>query len=36
MLGNRLKLREDAGRPVLHTRPSAKVSWRAGAETSID
>ena len=24
-LGNRLKLREEPGRPVLHTRPSAKV-----------
>lgn len=26
MLGNRLKLREEPGRPVLHTRPSAKPS----------
>src|ERR1022692_444297 len=29
MLGNRLKLREDPGRPVLHTRPSAKVDQSA-------
>ena len=32
MLGNRLKLREDPGRPVLHTRPSAKVDQSAQAD----
>jgi beta-barrel assembly-enhancing protease len=31
-LGNRLKLREDPGRPVLHTRPSAKVDQAAQAD----
>ena len=31
-LGNRLKLREDPGRPVLHTRPSAKVDQSAQAD----
>jgi predicted Zn-dependent protease len=32
MLGNRLKLRDDPGRPVLHTRPSAKVDQTAQAD----
>ena len=31
-LGNRLKLREDLSRPVLHTRPSAKVDQGAQAD----
>jgi len=30
--GNRLKLREDPGRPVLHTRPSARVDQSAQAD----
>jgi len=33
-LGNRLKLREDPGRPVLHTRPAAKVDQDQKAETA--
>jgi predicted Zn-dependent protease len=32
MLGNRLKLREDPGRPVLRTRPSANVDRSAQAD----
>ena len=32
MLGNRLKLREEPGRPVLHTRSSAKVDQSAQAD----
>lgn len=32
MLGNRLKLGEDPGRPVLRTRPSAKVDQAAQAD----
>ncbi len=31
-LGNKLKLRDDPGRPVLHTRPSAKVDQKAATE----
>jgi predicted Zn-dependent protease len=32
MLGNRLKLRDDPGRPVLHTRSSARVDRTAQAD----
>ena len=34
LLGNRFKLREDPGRPVLRTRPSAKVDQTAQVEAS--
>ena len=35
MIGNRLKLREEPGRPVLHTRPSTKVE-QAGTPEGED